>query len=214
VGTLKGQNHFQVLGLPEVATSSAVKVAYFRLAKQYHPDTVPPGAPDEVLRLCSELFAAIGEAHRRLGNDKSRAEYLEELNSGGASDVELEQILRGEELFQKGSVQVKARKYQEAVETLSQAILANAEEGEFYAWRGIARFFAATDKRAAFPMAKSDVDEALRRNPRCAPAFFFLGQMAKVLGDISEAAGHFQKTLELQPQHIDAQRELRLLEKK
>ncbi|GHG67913.1 DnaJ domain-containing protein [Comamonas sp. JC664] len=212
---MKQQNHFQRLGLTEQTNSSAVKIAYFRLAKLYHPDTLPQGAPQELEKLKAEVFAYIGDAYRTLSDDKSRASYIEELKSGGSGDgVDINGILMAEELFQKSCILVKARKFPDAVKMLDEAIKLNPEEAEFYAWRGYARFFTAADKKAAQPEAFREIQNAIRRNERCAPAHYFLGVIAKLTGDVSGSLKHFKRTVELQPDHIDAQREVRMASQK
>ncbi|WP_425334856.1 DnaJ domain-containing protein [Myxococcus stipitatus] len=212
---MKQQTHFQRLGLTEQADGGAVKIAYFRLAKQYHPDTLQQGAPPELEKLKAEVFAYVGDAYRTLSDDKSRAAYLEELKSGGAgSEVDINSILKAEELFQKACILVKARKFPEAVKMLNEAIQLNAEEAEFYAWRGYARFFTAADKKAAQPEAFREIQNAIKRNERCAPAHYFQGVIAKLTGDATGALKHFKRTVELQPDHIDAQREIRMAAQK
>jgi hypothetical protein len=212
VMAMKQQNHFQRLGLTEQTNSSAVKIAYFRLAKLYHPDTLPQGAPPDLEKLKAEVFAYIGDAYRMLSDDKSRAQYIEELKAGGGAgtEVDINSILMAEELFQKSCILVKARKFAEAVKMLDEAIKLNAEEAEFYAWRGYARFFTAADKKAAQPEAFREIQNAIKRNERCAPAHYFLGVIAKLCGDAPGALKHFKRTVELQPDHIDAQREIRM----
>jgi curved DNA-binding protein CbpA len=211
ITAMKQQNHFQRLGLTEQTDSGAVKIAYFRLAKLYHPDTLPQGAPPELEKLKAEVFAYIGDAYRTLTDDKNRAAYIEDLKSGGAGgEVDIQSILKAEELFQKSCIFVKARKFAEAVKMLDEAIKLNAEEAEFYAWRGYARFFMAADKKVAQPEAFREIQNAIKRNERCAPAHYFMGVIAKQCGDAAGALKHFKRTVELQPDHIDAMREIRM----
>ena len=214
--TLKGQTHFQRLGLTEQTDAGAVKIAYFKLAKLYHPDTLPPNAPPELERLKAEVFGYIGDAYRTLSDDKSRAEYIESLKGGaeGQEEVDVVAILQAEERFKKGTIFMKARKYAEAVKIFDEAIQLNADEAEFYAWRGYARFCAAEDKKAAQPEAFKELQLAIKKNDRCAPAHYFLGVMAKALGDAGGALKHFRRTVELQPDHIDAMREIRIATQK
>ena len=207
---IRKENYFQVLGLPDTADASSVKAAYFKLAKQFHPDTVPPEAPPELGRTKAEIFAAIGEANRMLADDASRARYKQALAEGGPADVDVQAVLQAEETFNKGTALVRARRFPEAVKTFDDAIAANNREGEFYAWRGYARFFTLPDKKVAMVEAMRDLNQSLKLNERCAPAHYFIGQIHKLTGDAATALKHFKRCVTLDPQHVDAQREIRI----
>ena len=207
---IRKENHFQVLGLPDTADTSSVKAAYFKLAKQFHPDTVPPEAPPELGRTKAEIFAAIGEANRMLADEASRARYKQALAEGGPADVDVQAVLQAEETFNKGTSLVRARRFPEAVKTFDDAIAANPREGEFYAWRGYARFFTLPDKKVAMVEAMRDLNQSLKLNERCAPAHYFIGQIHKLTGDAATALKHFKRCVTLDPQHVDAQREIRI----
>jgi len=209
----KGMTAFELLGVADKADSATIKAAYFKLAKQLHPDTVPPGAPEELGKLKAALFAEVGEAYRRIGDEKSRVAYVEELAMGG-SEVDVSRILQAEEEFSRAEILVKGRRFAEALKLLDQAISNNPDEGEYYAWRGFARYFVTVDKKVAKVEAYRDLQEALNRNPKCVAAYYYLGQIAKLSEDRTAALRNFQKTIELAPHHIDAQRELRILGKK
>nr|WP_235216531.1 DnaJ domain-containing protein [Archangium violaceum] len=213
---MKEQNHFERLGLGADTNGPAVKIAYFKLAKQYHPDTLPPGAPPELEKLKADIFAYIGEAYRALSDDKSRAAYIEDLKTGGSkpAQVDVEAILKSEELFRKAGLYIKARKFADAVKLLDEAIQLNPEEPEFFAWRGYARFFTFEDKKTGYNEAYKDIQQCLKQNDKVASGHYFLGVIAKLCGDTSGALKHFQKTVEVQPNHIDAQREIRMAAQK
>ncbi|MBS1151861.1 MAG: repeat/DnaJ protein, partial [Myxococcaceae bacterium] len=208
---MKTQNHFEVLGLKDNADSAAVKVAYFKFARAYHPDTVPPGAPAALGKLKEEIFGRVGEANRTLSDDKLRAEYLEEVKAGNAGEkVDIAQILAAEELFQKGTILVKARKFPEAVKMLDDALKA-ADESEYYAWRGYAKFFTFPDKQVGHLEAMKDINVCLKRNDKIAAVWYFQGHMAKLVGDLPAAKKCFNRCIQLSPEHLDAQRELRMM---
>lgn len=209
---MKQQSFFEVLGLAKDADVNAVKVAYLKAARSYHPDTVPPGAPPELARVKADIFALIGEANRTLSDAKLREEYVAELAAGGTgSKVDVEKLFRAEERFQKGQILVKARKYADAVKMLDDAIIDNAEEPEFYAWRGYARFLGASDQKQVLPAVMRDLQHCTTKNPAVAAAWYFLGFVAKANGDLKAAKQHFQQTVKLDPKHIDAARELRTM---
>jgi tetratricopeptide (TPR) repeat protein len=209
---MKKLTYFEVLGVKRDADANAVKIAYLKAARSYHPDTVPPGSPEALARAKADLFALIGEANRTLSDPKLREEYVGELDAGGSgSKIDIEKLLRAEELFQKGRILVQARKYPDALKLFEEAIACNADEAEFYAWRGYARFLVAPDKKNAQSEVMKDLKHCLAKNPNVSATHYFLGYVAKALGDTAAAKGHFKKCVELDPRHIDAARELRMM---
>lgn len=69
------KDYYQVLGVPPDADDKAIKAAYRRLARKYHPDVSKETAAEE-------KFKAVNEAHEVLGNAERRAEY-DRLRAGG-----------------------------------------------------------------------------------------------------------------------------------
>jgi tetratricopeptide (TPR) repeat protein len=210
---LAGADHFQVLGVKKDAQPATVKIAYFQLAKTYHPDAVPVGAPEEAKKLAADLFARISEAWGVLGDEARRAEYTKELESGGAANVDVMSIFAAENAFQQGTLLVKARKYDEARAKFEEALKLNAEEPEFGVWKAWCEFLLAADKKRAHAGAAGAVEAALRKNGRCLPAYLFLGQMAKIVGDLTLAEKHLKRGLAVEPENGDLVRELKYLRK-
>ncbi len=214
---LEKQNHFERLGLPrESAQSPQLKGNYFQLAKRWHPDVLGQEASPQRRQLHEDILALLNEAYGVLGDDRARAGYLEELEAkeSGVADLDVEAILRAEEDFQKAVILVKAGKLTEGSAMIDACIQLNAKEGEFYAWRGYARFLMSTDKKAALGPALADVRKAISMSPRCAPARLLEGQLHKLTGDVESAKKAFKGCLDLEPGNVDAQRELRLFEQR
>ncbi|HSN90452.1 MAG TPA: DnaJ domain-containing protein, partial [Anaeromyxobacteraceae bacterium] len=210
---LKDADHFEILGVKRGAGPAQIKIAYFQLAKTYHPDAVPAGASPEVKKLCADLFARIGAAWEVLGDDARRAKYVQDLESGGTADVDVLRILRAEEEFQTATLLVKARKYDEALAKLDEAVGLNADEPEFGMWKAWCEFLLATDKRAQQEKSAAAIEGGLRKNPKCAPGYLFLGQMAKICGDVGAAEKHLRRGLSAAPDNAELQRELKYLRK-
>lgn len=72
MGTPLGQarkDYYEVLGVSKNASLSEVKKAYYKLAKQYHPD-VNKNDPN-----AAKKFQAVSEAYEILGDDTKRKQY-------------------------------------------------------------------------------------------------------------------------------------------
>ncbi len=208
---LSQADHFEALGLDRKTASPAeTKRNFFVLAKELHPDTVSDPAQVALREIKERLFARINEAAQVIGDEKRRKEYEAELD-GKAQNVDVARIFAAEENFQRAEILIKARKYQEGLDLLEQAIEMNPEEAEFYALRGYAKFLAAKDRKQSYEECASDCRKAVKMIERCLPAHLYLGHMAKMLGDLKAAKKAYSRVLELDEGHVEAQRELRLM---
>jgi curved DNA-binding protein CbpA len=203
-----------VLGAPRAATSAQLKAAYFQLAKRYHPDAGAPGEPPSMKKLRAEIFARIGEAWGVLGDERDRAEYLRQLESGADGEVDVAHILKAEEIFRRVTALARARQYQPALSTVEEAITLNPEEPEFGVWRAWLRFLLATDRETQRKASAAAIEKALERAPKCVAGYLFLAQMARNMGDMDSAERHLKRGLGAAPHHEELARELKFLELK
>jgi hypothetical protein len=206
-------DHFEALGLTRKTTAAEVKRTFFSIAREVHPDTVSDPTQVELRALKEALFARINEAAQALSDDKRRKAYDEEL-SGNASQVDVARIFAAEEAFRKAEIMIKARKYQEGLDLIEEALALNDKEAEFYAWRGYARFMLAKDRKVVYEQSVADCKRALKLVEKCLPAHLFLGHMAKVMGELKAASVEYHRVLDLDQTNIEAQRELRMMGKK
>ena len=205
-------DHFEALGVKRDATTAQIKTAYFQLAKTYHPDAGPAGEPAEDKKLRADIFARLGEAWGVLGEDAKRGQYLQELSAGGKPDVDVAAIFRSEELFQKATILVRSRQYPAALQTLNEAIKLN-DEPEFSVWKAFVEFLLAPDGKRQHPASAAAIESALKKVPRCMSGYLFLGQMAKVVGQLDLAEKHLKRGLALESEHVELTRELKYLRK-
>jgi tetratricopeptide (TPR) repeat protein len=99
-----------------------------------------------------------------------------------------------------------------AIEEFQAALELNDAEAEHHALLAWAKFCAASDKEAVFSTTKAKLNKAIQLNYRCTKAFYYLGQVYSALGDSDRAYACFQKVLGLEENHVDAQREIRVIE--
>jgi DnaJ-domain-containing protein 1 len=204
---------FEVLGVKRDAAGSQIKIAYFQLAKAYHPDAVPADAPPELRKAAADIFAKVSEAWGVLGDDAKRAQYLDDLKTGAGTEVDVLHIFKAEEAFNSGTLLVKARRYQEALLKLDEAIKLNADEAEFHIWRAWCDFLLSAEKKKAHAGSAKAIEDALRKNQHCLSGYLFLGQMAKIVGDLTLAEKQLKRGLKEAPGNLDLERELKYLKK-
>jgi molecular chaperone DnaJ len=69
------KDYYTLLGLSQDASTAAIKKAYRRLAKRYHPDMSPGGGSDD--------FRELQRAYETLADAERRRRYDETLREGG-----------------------------------------------------------------------------------------------------------------------------------
>lgn len=81
-------NYYQVLGVPQNASSSDIKKAYHQLALQVHPDKNPENkkAAEEEFKQVAEAYAVLSDAEKRNNYDKSRRNRVRRENRGDCRD--------------------------------------------------------------------------------------------------------------------------------
>ncbi|MBI5746212.1 MAG: DnaJ domain-containing protein, partial [Nitrospirae bacterium] len=72
---MAGMDHYQILGLKKGASGDEVKKAYFRLAKEYHPDIHYQEGMDEMKGMLEAIFRKITESYDVLSVDQKKQEY-------------------------------------------------------------------------------------------------------------------------------------------
>lgn len=207
---LEGMNLFERLGVPSDAPPKAIRNAYLKLARQYHPDL--GGARGELRTLRARITALLNEAHDILGPGASRQAYLEELRSGGAEKVDVSSILEAERKLHVAIALVRERRFEDAAALLDEALAIHEGEAELWAYRAYVRLAAAKDKEAAKAGALSDLERARALGDRSSVVFLLSARIANLLGDGAAAIRYYERCLELDPGHQDAARELRLLQ--
>lgn len=207
----EGEDYYQVLGVPRDAPSAAVQAAFFQLAKVWHPDRLPSELA-HLRDLSTKLFARMSEAHQILSDAARRKEYDQLLAQGAGSAEEQEQvakIMRAVGAFQRAEVLLKKRDLAGAEREALEAMNGDPEQAEYkalYAW------VCAQSARENYDDLIHLLDEALRAEPNNQRALWYRGQLHVRLGNSARAIRDFKTLLEVNPKHLDAQREVRLHE--
>jgi hypothetical protein len=213
-------DYFVILAVPRDASSTTIKTAYFQLAKMYHPDRLSIVKLEVLRPQVEKIFARLSEAYAVLGDEKKRSEYSRLLDSGkhgamrGDDDevARATKILTAEEHFRKGEMALRRQLFSLAEKEFKTALELNPDEGEHHAMAAWSTWCHADDKGAVAAEVKKGLNKAIELNAKCVPAFYYLGQLYKHVGDETRAMHAFRRVLDMAEGHVDALREVRLLE--
>lgn len=212
------KSHFELLGVKDSTTPVDLRKSFTQLAKKFHPDALSPDVDEKTAHMARELSAAMNEAYQTLSNDESRAKYLallsDERVKGDARKAE--RIRDAEVKHQMGMVMLKKKDYQTAREYLNFAAEGDPQNALYranFAWSIFAD--SKFNRDQAYTKAHDLLTEALELSKDVlAIAHFYMGQVLKSKGNVGDAAEHFRKAFKLDPKNTDAEREIRLMEKR
>jgi len=217
---IASQNYFEMLGLTTGASEEDVRKAFFRLAKEFHPDrSAKPGLRDLEDTL-EYVFSNLSEAQRTLLDPESREEYQATMHEGpkrtsmapGPRDEEqVRDALEAEKLFQKAVVLMRAEQWKKCLELVDRARELAPKQAEYLAVWSYVQF-----RTRAPDAAVDDLIAHLRRaeeqSPNSERVHLYLAQMLKRVGHQAEARTHYERVLDVNPRNIEAAREIRLME--
>jgi len=210
--TARGESYYEVLGVERGATSSQIQAAFFQVAKRFHPDRLGPEFED-VRELIVRSFSRITEAHQILSEATRRAEYDQMLASGGGAADEQEQVqsvLRATMAFQRAEVLLKRNAVEAAEKEARAAVEGDPDQADYEAL--LAWIEALRNPEADVTQQIARLSRAVKKEPSNVRARWYRAQLYKRMGRDTLARSDLRHIVEINPNHLDATRELRLFE--
>jgi hypothetical protein len=210
--TIMDEDYFSVLGIPRGAGPDAAQQAYMTLAKSWHPDRLAPQLFD-VQGLAGKVFARMSEARGVLTDPAARAEYALSLRQAGRAAPSITPGVNAPLEFQKADILFKKKSYADAMEHCRRAHEADPANAEYLAlltWIRIEM----DGKAQNLARHMEALDRAVKLNERCERAFFYRATLYKRLGKPDKAYLDFKEVTEINPNNIDAAREVLLYKKR
>ena len=208
------RDYFGVLGVPSDAAPDVIQQAYFGLAKLFHPDKIDRDGltPDEVER-GRVIFEFMTESYNLLQDAGKRSALARGTSddSGGAKKRNATDEARI--FFHKASKMLRMRDWEKAEMYLRQAISREPENPEFLCQLGWATFNnmdRVEDER--LEEAKGYWMKALEKDDTSVDGNYYMSLYFKSVGDTFKQSKHLKRALDFNPNFVDAQRELRLID--
>jgi len=210
---MRGLDAFGVLGVPRSADDELIRAAYATLAKRTHPDRF--AASSEALRrLAEEVFGQISKAYEAIADPTARVRYLRSEVDRQQLEQELaegQRAVKAELEYQKGEAALRARRPELAVAHFQAAVDAYRDEGEYHAALGWALHLTAPANPTTLKTAFAHVQRGRKLAPDRAKPYLFLGRLHLAEGRQEVAEKMLSRAIQLDPDCLDALRELRLI---
>lgn len=222
-----GRDHFSILALTPSASATEVRDQYFRLAKLVHPDLPYFLKNPQARQDATRAFQVITTAHQTLADPVRRSAYvaaqqvrMAEAAAEGA-DTSVPVNAEVARIFvHRGKSCLVRRDWAGAQEALTGAakVLTGDELADCQIALGVAIFNNTANSEMERIETPRDLWQGVMKShagrPLAAQAAYQLVIWTKINGDIKDLPKLLDTVLAIQPNHIEAQREKRLLEQR
>ncbi|HEY8123197.1 MAG TPA: response regulator [Myxococcota bacterium] len=210
---LGNENPWQALGVALDASDERIRAAYAELAKRTHPDRCV-GASDASRRMAEQSFANAATAYDAIRDAAARASWLQQRKQNAldaAAREESERAVYAEREFTRGEGLLRARRPQEALQAFRNAVESYPEECDYHVYVGWAYYQVSPEA----PGRAEDAIKLVMKGRRIAPdrrtPYLFLGRLCQAAGQVDNAEKMYARAIQLDPDCLEAQRELRLV---
>jgi curved DNA-binding protein CbpA len=209
---IENQNYYEMLGVDKKVQSADVKTEFFKLAKEWHPDRLPPDlAP---LRPFVEIiFSFMNEAHKVLSDEEQRLAYLRTVREGGgtpAAERLMQSILDSALAYERVQVFARKHQYDEALELLQRILSLTKDEPDYhamYAWLLMQKHSGPDSPNAKI---LESLDKAIALYEDHEKAHTYKADLYKRMGRHNEALREYKKVAQINPKNVEAAREVRI----
>jgi tetratricopeptide (TPR) repeat protein len=208
-------SHFQLLGVPENAPLADLGGAYLKAVRLYHPDRLPSLGLGHLTEKAARIVAQLNEAQSVLADPKRRSEYqAQRARPANTPIVDSGQsIMAAERSYQMGEVLLRKGDFVKAAEAFAEAMRANPIEPFYKAYWAWARWDnPGPHKDRLVRETLKILEDMMKERPKFPQGHYWIGMLHKHLGDLQNAAAAFRAAIGQDPNLLDAERELRVIE--
>lgn len=192
---LSSGDYYRRLRVSRTASRRDIKLAFRRLARQYHPDLHPnqPGAAANFLAIKEAYEVLIDRVQRQHYDEQiARADYGSDSFIGsGEAYRRSRQPKTSVEFYLRGVRSAIAGRYAAAIKDYSEAIALDADFAEAYLRRAEVRYLMGQDSDAL-----TDCQRAIALNPAEARSYYYQGLARYRLGYVQSAIAAFSNAID------------------
>jgi len=172
-----GANYYLILGVAQNANLKEIKLAFRRLARQYHPDLNPNDS------VSAEKFKQISQAYDVLSDTTKRRRYdrnipFQQLRTPRKNSPSSKTFPKTAlDYYNRGLLRTQAKEYRQAIEDYSQAVKLNPRFVDAYLKRCEMRYKLGDNQGVL-----TDCQEVLDIDPTVAKAYYYQGRARYSLG--------------------------------
>jgi tetratricopeptide (TPR) repeat protein len=197
------QDAFDLLGVAEEAPLAAIEERFLAFAARFAPGKFRGPALAALEEKARDLFLAGARAYGQLADREQRetlvfrrktAREERARKPAGMGGIKTD-LLDPEVQYRKGRSAMDAGKWKEAILLLEFAADCDPQNGLYRAELAWSRF--QSSPGTAGRKAVAELEEALRIDPKCGLALYYLGEIQGELGNVQEAEGHLQRAIKM-----------------
>jgi curved DNA-binding protein CbpA len=189
----ESMDYYSILGIEKWATLNKIRRAYYKTAKEYHPDKHFHLESETIRKKLSAIFSYITEAYKTLSDPEERTKYDQSLKIT-APDTKGNNMETARLRFQEGKTAFKRGLYTDAVELFGQAVYFDNSVAAYHFYLGLTY-----EKLKKFREAEKAISKALKFEPVNADYVAELGHIYLEFGFSTRAKTTFEKALKLDP---------------
>ena len=208
---------YALLDLPNNADDKLIKESYFRLARLVHPDSLQKQSLADRKQDAAFVFEKVTEAYQTLIDPSGRDAYLRARDNGTVAPTARDEGKMAAEAakiaLHQGKMMLNRRAYNEAEEYFSQLTELKPDDARGFLFLGWCLFQnKERELEKRLEQAKAAFTKALNLDPKNADGHYYLSLYYKEKNNLEQVRKHLNSALKTKPDHVAAQREMRLLD--